>query len=97
MLEKIIDIFRRSNQQGIFIPMISDPSTGKSSVSLTIFFIANTVVTIGLIGKWSNALGGVDLTQALYWWGMAAALYAQRKYVKSKDSLTIEEKENNDP
>lgn len=104
MIDKIKDLINKLNEKGIPLPMLRDPKTSVSSVSLTMMFLSFNVVLVGLIGKWSNALGGVDLTQALYWFGMCSSLYFFRKLPnmanKTKDgnetSLKSGETEEND-
>lgn len=104
MIDKIKELISKLNSHGIPVPFLRDPKTGESSVSLTMMIISFNVVLIGLIGKWSNALGGVDLTQALYWLGMCSSLYFFRKLPamanKTKDgnetSLKSGETEDND-
>lgn len=70
----------RFNSQGIPLPTIRDPQTGKGSVSLTFVFISFNMVAVGVVGKWSGALGGIDIAQALNLFYACAALYWGRKF-----------------
>lgn len=88
MLDKIKAFIVRLNQMGIPIPLVRDPKTSTGSVSLTLVFISANVVLIGLLGKMASFFGGVDLTQAIYWFGICCALYFGR-------NLSTSDKNNN--
>lgn len=75
----------RFNSQGVPLPTIRDPQTGKGSVSLTFVFISFNMVVLGVVGKWSGALGGIDIAQALNLFYACAALYWGRKF-QGKDA-----------
>lgn len=79
-MEKIRAYLEKLKTEGLVFPMLRDPIKKQPSVSLTILFISTNVVMAGMIGKLSGALGGIDLTQALYWFGMCAALYFGRSF-----------------
>ena len=55
----------RLNKYGVTLPSIRDPKTGRGSISLTLVFISFNMVLVGVVGKWSGALGGIDIAQAL--------------------------------
>ncbi len=93
MLDKIKDFLNKMNREGFPIPLLTDPKTGLGSVSLTMLFISFNVVLVGLIGKWSSQLGGVDLTQALYCFGICSTLYFGRT-LSFPNGKTIESKED---
>lgn len=84
------------NVRGIPLPTIKDPKTGAGSVSLTLVFISFNVVLLGLIGKWSGALGGIDVGQALNLFYACAALYWGRKFQGSDQQLESEKIETGD-
>src|ERR1017187_1193067 len=80
------------NQKGIPLPMIRDPKTGIGSVSLTLVFVSFNLVVVGLIGKYSKMLDGVDVGQAIQLFSMCAALYWGRKFQKDpKGQINIDE------
>lgn len=91
MLEKIKELFRKMNEEGIMLPMIR--IDGKPSISATMMFLAFNTALLGQIGKFSGVLGGIDLTQANYLFGIAASLYFGRRVSTNKDNQTIENKE----
>ena len=76
----------KMNQLGIPIWTIRDPKTGLGSVSLTLLFVSSVLVLVGLIGKWSGKLGGVDVSNALQFFYAASALYFGRKFQSSNSS-----------
>ena len=77
--EKWLQFVNNMNQFGIPIPLIRSPNTGLGSVSLTLVFISFNLVIVGLIGRYSKLLEGVDVTQALYLFQTSAALYFGRR------------------
>lgn len=98
MPEKLKEFINSLNSKGIPIPMIRDPKTGMSSVSLTLLFLSSLYVQVGLIGKYSKLLDGIDLNQALNFFLISAGLYFGRNLTtKTIDSQTqtLNEKDNN--
>ena len=88
------------NSNGIPVPMLRSPDTGKASVSLTLVFISFNLVIIGLMGKYSRMLEGVDVSQAISLFSICAALYWGRKFQKDpKGNVTVEDapKDENKP
>jgi hypothetical protein len=79
LLDKLKELSASANSKGIPLPMIRDPKTGLGSVSLTLVFLSFNVVLIGLIGKISKFLGEIDLTQALWLFGICTSLYFGRR------------------
>lgn len=91
-VEKIKEKFKEMNEKGIPLPMLRDPKTRESSVSLTMMFISFNVVLVGLIGKAAGFLGGINIEQAIYWYMVTTGLYFGRKISGSKDQIKIEER-----
>ena len=87
--KKWLDFVSKMNSNGVPLPTIRDPKSGKGSVSLTLVFVSFNVVLVGLVGKWAGALGGIDLTQALNLFYACAALYFGRKF--QRDGAAIED------
>lgn len=77
-IKKILDSWQK---RGVPFYFIRD--NNKPSVSLTLVVISGTMILVGLVGKASGLLGGIDMQSALYWHGMSLAVYAQRKWSKS--------------
>jgi len=91
MLEKLRDFARQLNEYGIPLPYLKDPATGKSSVSLTMVFIAFNINIAGLLGKLSGFLGTVDLSGANTLFMTTAGLYFARRVSKTGDkSISVE-------
>jgi hypothetical protein len=90
MLEKLKELLKKANENGIYLPMVRDPKTGAGSVSLTLVVMSFTACIVGLIGKWSGYLGGIDMTQALNLFMVCAGLYWGRKLGSSKDGIKSE-------
>lgn len=87
MFTKIQEILQKLNQNGIHIPTISDPVTGKGSVSLTMLVISFNFCLISMAGKWSGYFGTIDPSQALNLFMVCAGLYFGRKFQGKESSL----------
>lgn len=70
----------RMNRAGVPVPTIRDPKTGVGSVSLTLVFVSSILVILGIIGKWSQAFGTVDVNNALEFFYASSALYFGRNW-----------------
>lgn len=78
LLKKWQAFVSKMNTNGIPLPTVRDPKTGIGSVSLTLVFVSSFLVIIGLIGKWSGKLGGIDISNALQFFYAASFLYFGR-------------------
>lgn len=79
MLEKIKQFVNWMHEQGLPLPMLRDPKHGQPSVSYTMMIMSFTVCLAGLVGKISNFLGDVDMSQALILLGITSSLYFGRQ------------------
>jgi hypothetical protein len=84
--DKIIDMSRKLNQNGIYIPLLSDPKTKMGSVSLTLLFLSSVYVQFGLINKFAKIVDGVDMNNALEWFLITSGLYFTRSLSKKVQS-----------
>lgn len=91
MIQKLQSLLNNLNKKGFPIPLLRDPKTGLGSVSLTMLFISFNVFLLGLIGKVAGKLGGIDLTQALYWNVLNASLYFGRSIAAEKGTVTLKD------
>jgi hypothetical protein len=88
-------IVTEANSRGIPLPMIRSPDTGRASVSLTLVFLSFNIVIVGLIGRYSKMLEGIDVGQAIQLFSICAALYFGRKFQRDpKGNLTIDSDPN---
>lgn len=78
MLDKLKMKLEELQKTGVPLLFIRDPKTGMPSVSLTLMIITFAVCTVGLVGKISDFLGDVDMTQAITLFGLNAGLYFAR-------------------
>lgn len=90
MLEKLREFIRLLNEKGVPLPMIR--IDGRSSFTATMTFISFNTALLGQIGKVTNFLGAVDLTQANYLFLICLGAYLGRKIQGSKDKVEIESK-----
>lgn len=92
--DKWVEVVATCNEKGVPLPTIRDPKTKEGSVSLTLVFISFNLCVAGIVGKWSGALGGIDVSQALNLFMVCAGLYWGRRVGKSGDKdVSVEEKE----
>lgn len=69
---------KKINQEGISLAFLKDPTTQKSSVSLTLLIMSFVLTIVGIIGKWGGYLK-IDIDQALSLFYACSALYFGRK------------------
>jgi hypothetical protein len=73
-------------KRGIPVPVLRDPVSQKPSASFTLLVISSGLVIFGLVNKIAKLVDGVDLPNALQFFGICAGLYFGRK-------LTSDDKE----
>lgn len=96
MFDKLKEVVQFMNEKGIPIPVVRDPLFQTPSVTLTTVVVSFGMCVIGLIGKASGFLGGVDMSQALTLFGIASGIYLGRRIGKSADgSVEIQESVDN--
>ena len=89
-LEPLKNFVKSLNEKGIPIPVLRDPKTGLGSITLTMVFISFNTALLGQIGKISNLLGNVDLSQANYLFLMALGAYLGRRIQGDGTKKTID-------
>lgn len=94
MLDKLKNFANLLNSKGIPLPLAKDPKTGMASVSLTLLFLSSLYVQVGLIGKYSKMLDGIDLNQALNFFLISAGLYFGRNLSTPSVNSTPTDKDN---
>jgi hypothetical protein len=95
MLDKLKEFAKQLNSLGIPLPMVRDPKTGMASVSLTLVVLSSIYVQVGLIGKYSKLLDGIDLNQAMNFFLISAGLYFGRNLSTPSVTSTPTNKDNN--
>lgn len=99
MLEKLREFSNWMHSKGIPLPTLRDPKHGEPSVSYTMMVLSFTVCLVGLVGKISDFLGDVDMSQALILLGITSSLYFGRQSQINTANKTIdfsEKKEDNE-
>lgn len=79
LVSKIKDFINSMNSKGIPVPMIR--VNGKPSITATMTFLSFNNALMGQLGKVAGFLGGVDLTQANYLFGVCLSAYLARKHL----------------
>ena len=92
ILKKVQEFVQRMNAKGIPIPMIR--VRGTASFTGTMTFISFNTALLGQIGKVTNFLGPVDLTQANYLFGICLAAYLGRRMQGDGKKIDVAGKEN---
>jgi len=98
MIDKIKEFIKKLNDYGVPLPMIR--IDGKATFTGTMTFISFNTALLGQIGKVTNLLGTVDLTQANYLFLISLGAYLGRKIQGSKTNVIVEsnpqtDKDNN--
>jgi hypothetical protein len=77
-----------ANSKGIPLPMVRYKDEGNPA--LTLVFISAALVTIGIVGKWSGHLGGIDMNAAMEFFYASSTLFFGHSWVH-KRSLDLPE------
>jgi hypothetical protein len=91
-MESFKAFIAKMNELGIPAPMIRDPKTGRGSVTLTLVVVSGGIVAIGLLNSFANVFKGIDMTNALYWHGLALGAYLGRKMSAGNGKVSIDSK-----
>jgi hypothetical protein len=87
-VEKIKELQRKlvdwCTKQGIPVPIFRDPITQKPSASFTLLVTSSGLVIFGLLNKVAKLVDGVDIENALQFFGICAGLYFGRKLTGDK-------------
>lgn len=73
------------NDKGIPVPMVRDPNTLEGSVSLSLVCVSTLLVVVGIVGKWSGHLGGIDMVNAMQFFYASCTLYFGHSWVHKAD------------
>ena len=71
----------KMNDKGIPIPMVRDPNTLEGSVSLSLVCVSTLLIVVGIVGKWSGHLGGIDMVNAMQFFYASCTLYFGHSWV----------------
>jgi hypothetical protein len=92
-MRKLFEIWKKyvkkANSYGIPLPLVHDPKANMASVSLTLVFVSSLLVIIGIVGKWSQIAGAIDMSSAMEFFYASSALYFGRQW-QMKDGTKIE-------
>ena len=85
MLNKWKQFVVRMNDKGIPVPMVRDPNTLEGSVSLSLVCVSTLLVVVGIVGKWSGKLGGIDMVNAMQFFYASCTLYFGHSWVHKSE------------
>jgi hypothetical protein len=89
-MDKIKQLFNWLHEKGIPLPTLRDPKHGQPSASYTMMIASFSVCLAGLVGKISNFLGDVDMSQALMLFAACSTLYFGRQSQINTVAKTID-------
>lgn len=81
ILSKWRQFIVKMNDKGIPVPMVRDPNTLEGSVSLSLVCVSTLLVVVGIVGKWSGHLGGIDMVNAMQFFYASCTLYFGHTWV----------------
>lgn len=71
-------------KKGVPVPILRDPIAQKPSASFTLLVVSSGLVIFGLLNKVAKLVDGVDIDNALQFFGICAGLYFGRKLTSDK-------------
>jgi hypothetical protein len=80
LVEKLKELASSANKDGIPVPMVRDPKTGKGSATLTMVVVSFGVAILLLGGKAVNLVGTIDYNNVLWLLGVTLSAYLGRKF-----------------
>lgn len=78
-MEILKKILKSMNENGIMFPVVHDPVSKRGSITCTMVIVSFGICVIGVIGKVSKVLDGVDLTAAHSLLVISLSAYLGRK------------------
>lgn len=91
MLDKLLELLKKANLDGIPVPFIKDPKTNKGSVTLTMFVVSFNVSLLALAGKITQLAGSIDYGSVMTLYGLAGAFYLGRKLQTNGKNITLDD------
>ena len=77
----------KMNEKGVPMPMAR--YKGQGSPALTLVIISSVLVILGIVGKWSGKLGGIDMVNAMDFFYASCTLFFGHSWVhKGADGST---------
>jgi hypothetical protein len=91
---KIVESLKKAvasgNADGIPVPTIRDPKSGKGSITATMTVVSFGVCVILLAGKVTKVVGDVDYNNALWLLGVSLGGYLGRKFQGDGKKISID-------
>lgn len=81
-------LVQKMNESGVPLPMIR--VNGAPTLTGTMAFISFNTALLGQVGKLAGFLGGIDLTQANYLFGICLAAYLGRRMTGNGTAKSVE-------
>jgi len=93
LYEKLKELIKKSQDNGVPLFFVRDPRTKLPSVSLTLMIISFLFVIVSLVNAWAQFVKGVDPGNSLELFMVTAGLYFGRSLSnKTRDVGKIDEK-----
>ena len=71
------------NAKGVPVPMVR--FRGEGNPALTLVFVSAGLIVVGIVGKWSGRLGGIDMASAMQFFFASCTLFFGHSFIH-KDS-----------
>lgn len=94
MNEQLKQCIKKLQDNGLPIVLLQDVVTKKPSITFSFFVISGALVVLGLIGKFADLSGGIDIENALSFFYGSGAMYVGRKFTMDtpKSKTTVSKK-----
>lgn len=92
LLERLKEAFGSANMDGIPVPTLRDPQTGKGSVTFTMVAVSFGTAILLLLGKVTHFVGEVDYNNVLWLLGITLSAYLGRKFQGDGKKISIDDK-----
>lgn len=83
MVEQFKAHIKQLQNKGLPIIVLRDIVTKKPSITFTFFVVSGLLVVAGLIGKFAEISGGIDMDNALSFFYGSGAMYIGRKFTST--------------
>ncbi len=91
IVKSIKSAVNSANMDGIPVPTLRDPKTGKGSVTFTMVAVSFGVAILLLLGKVTKVVGEVDYSNVLWLLGITLSAYLGRRFSGDGKTIKIDE------
>lgn len=85
LVKKWKQFVAKMNDKGVPLPMVRNPNTGEGDVALTLVVMSSFLMVVGIVGKWSGWLGGIDMQTAKEFFYASCTLFFGHSWVHKSE------------